>query len=63
MADLNKQENKRKTRKKTYSRKAKTAKTSVKLDDIDSERLTDDNGRLKFIKQSKYLETLTQGEE
>jgi len=58
MADLNKQETKRK---KTYRRKNKPV--SVDLADIDSQRLTDDNGRLKFIKRSKYLDTLTQGEE
>jgi hypothetical protein len=56
MADLNKQRTKR-----TYRRKIKSA--SIDITDKDSERLTDDNGRLKFIKQSKYLETLTQGEE
>ena len=61
MADLNKQENPRKKR--TYSRKVKSAKTSVKISELDSQRLTDHNGRLKFIKQSKYLETLTQGED
>jgi len=59
MADLNKQENKR--NKRTYRRKSKPV--SVDLADIDSQRLTDDNGRLKFIKRSKYLDTLTQGEE
>ena len=58
MADLNKQEAKSKRK---YRRKVKSA--SVKPNNIDSGRLTDDNGRLKFIKQSKYLETLTQGEE
>ena len=61
MADLNKQEKPRKKR--TYSRKVKSAKTSVNINELDSQRLTDDNGRLKFIKQSKYLETLTQGED
>ena len=58
MADLNKTNTKRK---KTYRRKVKSA--SVDIADIDSQRLTDDNGRLKFIKQSKYLEALTQGED
>lgn len=58
MADLNKTNTKRK---KTYRRKVKPA--PITIDDIDSGRLTDDNGRLKFIKQSKYLETLTQGED
>jgi hypothetical protein len=58
MADLNKKNTKRK---KTYRRKVKPA--PITIDDIDSGRLTDDNGRLKFIKQSKYLETLTQGED
>ena len=28
----------------------------------DTSRLTDENGRLKFIKMSDYLKTLTQGE-
>ena len=58
MADLNKTNTKRK---KTYRRKVKPV--PITIDDIDSGRLTDDNGRLKFIKQSKYLETLTQGED
>jgi hypothetical protein len=59
MADLNKQGTERKKR--VYRRKIKSA--SIDITDKDSERLTDDNGRLKFIKQSKYLKTLTQGEE
>jgi hypothetical protein len=59
MADLNKQENKRKKR--VYRRKIKSV--SINNADKDSERLTDSDGRLKFIKQSKYLKTLTQGEE
>ena len=54
MADLNKQENKR-----TYRRKTKV----LPINNVDNERLTDSDGRLKFIKQSKYLKTLTQGEE
>jgi|TARA_R110000744_G_scaffold87892_2_gene171510 hypothetical protein len=31
--------------------------------DSDRSRLTDHNGKLKFLKTSKYLQTLTQGEE
>jgi hypothetical protein len=62
MADLNKQENIE--NKRTYRRKSKSVKpVSVDLADIDSQRLTDDNGKLKFLKTSKYLQTLTQGEE
>lgn len=48
MADLNKKP----------KRQKKTKKTAA----ADPHRLTDDTGKLKFMKTSKYLETITQGE-
>ena len=48
MADLNKKPKRRKKAKKTAT--------------ADPQRLTDESGRLKFMKTSKYLKTITQGE-
>jgi hypothetical protein len=44
--------------------KKSVRKAKVNYDQIESEadRLTDKHGRLKFMKTSKYLQTLTQGE-